>query len=75
MVFGTSNLRGPDTKLEKATRKYYQDAWVAFAKNPVNGLVKYGWPKYGPNAETLVKLGNGSAEAILAKGDIYDTGC
>jgi carboxylesterase type B len=75
MIFGTSDLRGADTELEKATSKYYQDAWVAFAKDPVNGLVKYGWPKYDPGAETLVKLGNGSAEAIFAKGDLFDTGC
>ncbi|KAK7182507.1 hypothetical protein DPSP01_010666 [Paraphaeosphaeria sporulosa] len=75
MVFGTSDLRGPDTELEKATSKYYQDAWIAFAKDPVNGLVKYGWPKYDPNAETLVKLGNGTAKAVFAKGNLFDAGC
>lgn len=75
MVFGTSDLRGPDTEMEKETSKYYQDAWVAFAKDPVKGLVEFGWPEYDPEGETLIKLGNGSVKAVFAKGDLYDDGC
>lgn len=75
MVFGTSDLRGPDTPAEAATSKYYQAAWIAFVRDPVNGLTKYGWPLYNPNATTLVKLGNGSTSAIFGAGNEFDAGC
>ena len=55
-MFGTSDLLGPNTALENATSRYMQDAWVAFAKDPVNGLSRYGWPKYKPEKETLVQF-------------------
>ncbi|KAF1976313.1 alpha/beta-hydrolase [Bimuria novae-zelandiae CBS 107.79] len=60
---------------EKATSKCYQGAWIVFAKDPVNGLVQYGWPTYDPEADTLVKLGNRSVEAVFARGDLFDAGC
>lgn len=47
MVFGTSDLLGPNTATETATSKYMQDAWAAFARDPENGLQ---WPKYDPDA-------------------------
>lgn len=75
MIFGTSDLRGPDTELEKATSVYYQGAWAAFAKDPENGLLEYGWPTFDPEQQTLVKLGNGSAEAIFAQGNEFDASC
>lgn len=75
MIFGTSDLRGGDTEVERETSRYYQGAWVAFAKDPVGGLVDYGWPEYEAEGETLVKLGNGSVEAVFARGDLYDGGC
>ena len=75
MIFGTSDLRGGDTETERETSRYYQGAWVAFAKDPVGGLVDYGWPEYEAEGETLVKLGNGSVEAVFARGDAFDGGC
>jgi hypothetical protein len=73
MVFGTSDLLGPDTPAEAATSKYMQSAWAAFARDPVNGL---SWPEYAPEGQTLVKLGlNGSTGAVLGKGDEYDGLC
>lgn len=75
MVFGTSDLRGADTPEEKATSRYYQDAWAAFARDPVHGLTAYGWPTYDPEGQTLIKLGNGSVSAVFAKGDTFDAGC
>lgn len=75
MIFGTSDLRGSDTPLETATSKYYQSAWATFARDPVNGLVKYGWPVFEPQGQTLVKLGNGSAKAIFDAGNAFDNGC
>jgi hypothetical protein len=38
MIFDTLGLRGPDTALEAETSKYYQAAWVSFAKDPKNAL-------------------------------------
>ena len=29
----------------------FQTAWAAFAKDPVNGLLNYGWPKYTRNGK------------------------
>lgn len=75
MIFGTSDLRGPDTDEEKATSKYYQNAWLAFARDPESGLKDYGWPTYDPSGETLIKLGNGSVNAVFTEGDAFDEGC
>ena len=46
---------------EKRASLYLQGAWIAFAKDPENGLAKYKgrWPKYDPNnpeKKTLVEL-------------------
>lgn len=77
MVFGTSDLLGPNTALEKQTSEYMQGAWVAFAKDPVNGLKdQYSWPTYEAETESLVQLGyEGNAEAVFAKGDAFDESC
>lgn len=76
LVFGTSPLLGPDTEQEKQTSRYMQDAWVAFAKDPVNGLSRYGWPTYVADEDTLIELAlEGAVEAVFAKGDTYDETC
>ncbi|KAM3422210.1 Carboxylic ester hydrolase [Cercospora zeina] len=47
LIFGThSNYRGDSTELEYETSHAMQDAWVAFAKDPVNGLASVGWKPY-----------------------------
>ena len=64
---------------EKHAIAYLQDTWVAFTKDPENGLAKYKdkWPKYNPKnpkEKTLVEIfpgwakddtvpGNGQGEA------------
>lgn len=76
MIFGTSDLRGPDTAAETATSKYYQGAWAAFARDPSNGLKDYGWPTYDPNGKTLIELGlNGSTSAVFADSDAFQAQC
>jgi len=73
MVFGTSDILGPDTPTEAATSKYIQDAWATFAKDPQGGL---SWPTYDPEADTLVKLGfQNNTQAVFGKGDEFDALC
>jgi len=54
-VFGTFSPVTA-TEKQKESSKLIQSAWVAFAKDPVGGLVKLGWPKFDPEKETLVRL-------------------
>ncbi|KPI44480.1 Para-nitrobenzyl esterase [Cyphellophora attinorum] len=76
LVFGTSDFSGPDTEVEDETSKYMQGAWVAFAKDPVNGLSRYGWPTYDAAENTLVELAlDGNTSAVFAAGIKYDSTC
>lgn len=73
MVFGTSDIIGPDTTTEAATSKYIQNAWAAFARNPQGGL---SWPTYDPEADTLAKLGfSNNTRAVFGKGNEFDALC
>ncbi|KIW10075.1 hypothetical protein PV08_11035 [Exophiala spinifera] len=76
MVFGTSTLLGPNTALENRTSHYMQDAWLAFVRDPQNGLKNYGWPLYNDTTNSLAQLGlNGSDTAVFARGNTYDQTC
>jgi carboxylesterase type B len=77
MIFGTSDLLGPDTQAEIETGKYMQDAWAAFARDPEHGLEKeLNWPRYDENSETLIKLGVGNlTSAVLVLGREFDELC
>jgi cholinesterase len=48
IVFGTSEYlsRRPDTPEESKLGETVRNAWTSFAKDPVNGLLKLGWPLY-----------------------------
>lgn len=52
-VFGTTEYmsRRPDTKEEHDLSLKLRIAWTEFAKDPVNGLIKLGWPLYDQNSE------------------------
>lgn len=76
MVFGTSDLLGPNTELETETSSYMQRAWLAFVKDPARGLLEHGWPMFNESTLSLVRLGlEGNVSAVLASGDAYDKGC
>src|ERR1700760_3360250 len=49
LVFGTVDhpSRKPPTPEEAKLSKLLLQAWTAFAKDPVHGLEKLGWPLYG----------------------------
>lgn len=73
MIFGTSDILGPDTQAEREVSSYIQGAWAAFARDPEKGLQ---WPMYDDKGETLVKLGLGnSTGAVLGRGDEFDELC
>jgi cholinesterase len=60
--------------LENETSQYMQGAWVAFAKDPANGLTdEYSWPRYDATGKTLIVLGyQGHSSAVFAQGDAFD---
>ena len=59
LVFGTTEYvshrqdTAEEIKLSSAMRK----AWATFAKDPVNGLAKLGWPMYDGDSEYFDSLG------------------
>ncbi|KAH0589965.1 hypothetical protein H2248_000148 [Termitomyces sp. 'cryptogamus'] len=62
LVFGT--MTAP-TNIEVALSKFIQSAWVAFARDPVQGLVNIGWPEYSPETSTLALIGNSNNQTGL----------
>lgn len=50
----------PSTPTEIALSRTVQDAWVAFAQDPEEGLLSLGWPVYDTNStsSTIATLGN-----------------
>jgi cholinesterase len=56
--------------------KVMQDAWVAFANDPANGLSEFGWPRFETGKETLVRLGfENSPEPDFVKPEVYSWNC
>lgn len=83
MVFGTYNgtlingTRLPATRAQVALSKYIQSAWVAFARDPAQGLVELGWPLYHPGTASLAQLGGFFNESGVVFGDatLIDAAC
>ncbi|KAB8300033.1 hypothetical protein EYC80_000272 [Monilinia laxa] len=76
LLFDTNIASPPDTTEQTAIGKYMRGAWAAFAKDPENGLTNYGWPKYEPGKDTLIRLGyNNQTGANLASPSLYDADC
>jgi len=63
MLMGTHpDFRGPSTLLEYATSRAFQDAYVAFAGDPVNGLASENWMPYAQlGARQVREFGAGPA--------------
>jgi hypothetical protein len=78
-VFGTFRL-GNDSRSEEnevKLSKYMQGAWVAFARDPTNGLGRYGWPTYNPSTASLAQLGGfyNPAAITYANATVVDFTC
>jgi cholinesterase len=55
-----------------------RQAWTAFAKDPMHGLTKLGWPLYDEKSAdpTLIRLGGkNSSDVVFEKRSKYDKGC
>jgi cholinesterase len=57
-VFGTTEFlsRKPDTKEEAELSLKLRQAWTGFAKDPVNALVKLGWPLYDETSKSVNQI-------------------
>lgn len=79
IVFGTSEWMShiADTPEEKELGETMRTAWTTFAKDPMNGLVEFGWPVYDPaNEGPVIHLGGlNSSEVVMDSRVMYDTGC
>ncbi|CAE7066521.1 unnamed protein product [Rhizoctonia solani] len=82
MWFGAVNilpvLKDQTTAAQKAQSAYMQGALVAFAQDPQQGLVKYGWPLYqGTKGKTLVHLAprNSSKLVVFENPAEFDAPC
>ncbi|KFX98253.1 hypothetical protein V490_02403 [Pseudogymnoascus sp. VKM F-3557] len=77
-IFGTVESMGVEKVSGDLVRLgiYLRGMMGMFARDPKEGLVKYGWPKYSLEGETLVRLGweNGVGPNPGAA-SVYDAGC
>lgn len=75
LVWGTYRELGNSTALEIATSRAMQGGWVAFARDPQQGLTTYGWPQYVANGETLIQLGGGNNTVSFNSSQAYNANC
>jgi cholinesterase len=77
LVFGTIDhpSRRKSTPEEAKLSLYLRQAWTRFAKDPVNGLYKMGWPMYDEKDADpmLIRLGGkNSADIAVEHRSKYD---
>jgi cholinesterase len=78
MLFGNSeDVSGiPASAPQVQLTKVMQNAWLAFAKDPVNGLSEFGWPQFELGKKTLVRLGfENSPEPDFVRPKAYSGNC
>lgn len=74
MIFDT--LPPASTPEEISISSYMRGAWAAFAKNPAEGLTKYGWPSYNTSGDTLIRLAyDNNTGTNAANPYLYDANC
>ncbi|KAF2875900.1 para-nitrobenzyl esterase [Massariosphaeria phaeospora] len=74
-IFGTAELlRGPSTPFEVKVSEQMQDYFLAFAKDPVDGLPKLGWNAYEPEGDALLIGRDGVVSQPIAQAKL-EAGC
>ncbi|KAE9368170.1 alpha/beta-hydrolase [Stipitochalara longipes BDJ] len=65
LIFGTAGeYHGGSTDYEGLVGRTLQDFWLAFAKDPKDGLRNLGWGSYEDGSAVLIGGGNGPVEYI-----------
>lgn len=65
LLFGThADFRGNSTPFEYEVSHTMQDTWVAFARDPENGLDRLGWPAYAAKDGQVRKF---AVDGVLAQ--------
>lgn len=78
LLFGTyGDFRGNGTEFQKETSEAMQDFYLAFVKDPENGLEEAGWPKYSSGlVEVFGGEENGTQRAAFSESkDILEDAC
>ncbi|KAG8630268.1 hypothetical protein KVT40_001887 [Elsinoe batatas] len=78
MLFGASeDVSGlPESEPQKQTKALVQSAWVAFADDPVNGLTKFGWPRYDRSSASAIQIArNNTPSAQFTPPQTFDSVC
>lgn len=66
----------PRTSAQEEVAAYACGMWMAFAKDPVNGLTNYGLPQYNPLQSTLLRPAyNNQTGPNAVNPALYDIGC
>jgi carboxylesterase type B len=73
---GSGRSASTVTPQKIAVSDTFQKVWADFAKDPENGPIKNGWPKYDAKGDTLVRLMYKDETKIsLTRGDVFDERC
>ncbi|KAG9236024.1 Alpha/Beta hydrolase protein [Amylocarpus encephaloides] len=75
-LFNIMPSEPPGSAEEIEFGKYMRGAWAAFAKDPMTGLMNYGWPSYNFATDSLVRLAyNNQTGLNVVKPELYDANC
>jgi acetylcholinesterase len=75
LIFGTYGIaRGNGTEFEREASEKIQDYYLAFAKDPVNGLPAMGWKTYNPSGEAVLFAYEGQAVQSI-KESVLERAC
>ncbi|RDL39412.1 uncharacterized protein BP5553_03752 [Venustampulla echinocandica] len=76
ILFDTAPTIPANTPEEVSIGQYMRGAWAAFAKDPAEGLTKYGWPSYNASGDTLIRLAYDNVTGTNAVNpSLYDANC